>query len=68
MKRRDDNYIGKRVLGMEIPGKRRKGRPKRKWMDRVESDMNELELDVEYAMDRTRWRFDISDPLRCGTS
>ena len=68
VQRREDNYIGKRVLGMEIPGRRRRGRPKMKWMDRVESDMKELELDVEDAMDRTRWRFGISNPARCGTS
>ena len=25
--RREDEYIGKRVMGMEVPGKRRRGRP-----------------------------------------
>ena len=30
--RREDEYVGKRVMGMEVPGKRRRGRPKRRWM------------------------------------
>ena len=27
--RREDEYVGKSVMGMEVPGKRRRGRPKR---------------------------------------
>ena len=51
---------------MEIPGKRRRGRPRMKSQDRVLSDMEELELDEEDAMDLTRWKFGIlnSDPAR----
>ena len=30
--RREDEYAGKRVMGMEVPGKRRRGRPKRRWI------------------------------------
>ena len=26
--RREDEYVGKRVMAMEVPGKRRRGRPK----------------------------------------
>ena len=28
--RREDEYVGKRVMGMEVPGKRRRGRPTRR--------------------------------------
>ena len=31
--RRKDEYVGKRVMGMEVPGKRRRGRPKRRWLN-----------------------------------
>ena len=27
--RREDEYVGKRVMAMEVPGKRRRGRPQR---------------------------------------
>ena len=29
--RREDKSVGKRVMWMEVPGKRRRGRPKRIW-------------------------------------
>ena len=31
--RREDEYVGKRVMAIEVPGKRRRGRPKRRWLD-----------------------------------
>ena len=31
--RREDEYADKRVVAMEVPGKRRRGRPKRRWLD-----------------------------------
>ena len=33
--RREDEYVGKRVMGMEVPGKRRRGRPQRRWLDSI---------------------------------
>ena len=29
--RREKEYVGKRVMVMEVPGKRRRGGPKRRW-------------------------------------
>ena len=37
--RRDDEYVGKIVMGMEVPGKRRRGRPKREWLDSIRNDL-----------------------------
>ena len=42
--RREDEYVGKRVMGMEVPGKRRRGRPKRRWLDSIRNDLSEREL------------------------
>ena len=58
--RRDQEYVGRKMMEMELPGKRRRGRPKKKFLD-VE-DMEEVganETDVE---NRTVWRMMI----RCG--
>ena len=42
--RKDDGYVGRRMLRMELPGKRKQGRPKRRFMDVVKEDMAEDEV------------------------
>ena len=54
--RREDEYVGKRVMEMEVPGKRRRGRPKRRWLDSIRNDLSERGLSEEDAQDRPRWR------------
>ena len=58
--RRDQEYIGRKMMEMELPGKSRRGRPKRRFLDVVKKDMGEVgakEMDVE---DRKMWRMMIS--------
>ena len=47
--RREYEYVGKRVMGMEVPGKRRRERPKRRWLDIIRNDLSERELSGEDA-------------------
>ena len=54
--RREEEYEGKRVMGMEVPGKRSRGRPKRRWLDSIRNDLSERELSGEEAQDRVKWR------------
>ena len=54
--RRDEEYIGKRVMGMEVPGTRRRGRPKRRWLDSIRNDLSERGLSGEDAQDRVKWK------------
>ena len=37
--KRKEDYVGKRMIEMVIPGKRRKGRPKRRCVDFLREDM-----------------------------
>ena len=60
--RKDDGYIRRRMLKMELPGKRKRGRPKRRFMDVVKEDMAEVEVKEEDADDRSNWILKI----RCG--
>ena len=61
--RRDQEYVKRKMMEMELPGKRR-GRLKRRFLDVVKEDMKEVgakEIDIE---DRKMWRMMI----RCGHS
>ena len=60
--RRDQEYVGRKMMEMELPGNRKRGRPKRSFLDIVKEDMEEVgakETDIE---DRKMWRMMI----RCG--
>ena len=41
--RKDDGYIGRRMLRMELPGMRKWGRPTRRLMDVVKEDMRRIQ-------------------------
>ena len=60
--RRDQEYVGRKMMEMELLGKKRRGRPKRRFLDVVKEDMAEVsakETDVEGSK---MWRMMI----RCG--
>ena len=41
---------------MEMPGKRRRGRPKQLWLDNIKNDLSERELSGVEAKDRVQLR------------
>ena len=59
-------YIGRRTLTMELPGKMKRRRPTRRFMDTVREDMTAVEVTGEDAEERTEWRRRIhcGDPQR----
>ena len=62
VQRREEEYVGKKVLRMELPGRRRRGRPRRRFMDAIREDMRVVGAMEEDVGDRTRWR----NLIRCG--
>ena len=55
--RRDEEYVGKRMMGTEVQESRRRGRPKKRWADRVKDDLREKGLSVSGEVyDRAAWR------------
>ena len=62
IRRRDYWYIGRRMLRMELSGKRKRGRPDRRFMDVVKADMAE----VEETGDDTEGRNNLRCKILCG--
>ena len=55
VERRENGYVGKRVMVMEL-GKRKRGRPKRKWIDCIREDLKVVNLEEADAQDRRKWK------------
>ena len=63
--RKDGGYnLGRRMPTMEPPGKRKRGRPKRRFVDAVREDTTAVDVTEEDAEERADWRRRI----RCGDS
>ena len=54
--RREEHYVGRREMEMKVQGRRKRGRPKRRWLDKVKDDIKEKGLSADYVYDRTTWR------------
>ena len=60
--RRDQEYVGRKMMEMELPKKRKRGRPNRRFLDVVKEDMEEVGAKATDVEDRKAWRMMI----RCG--
>ncbi|KAG2462952.1 YSM6 protein, partial [Polypterus senegalus] len=60
--RRDAKYIGRRMLRIELPGKRKRGRPKRRFMGVVREDLQVMGVTEQDSEDRKIWK----KMIRCG--
>ena len=54
--RRNQEYIGRRVSEMELPGKRARGRSKRRFLDVVKKDMGKVSAREKDIENRMLWR------------
>ena len=60
--KRKEDYVGKRMIEMAVPGRRKRGRLRRRWMDLVREDMERVGAMEGDEVDRVKWRL-LS---RCG--
>jgi truncated hemoglobin YjbI len=56
LQRREEEFVTKRVLKMEVEGKRASGRPRRRWMECIKEDMAEKKLKTQDSANRPHWR------------
>ena len=54
--RRDGEHILRKVLRTDIPGKRKRGRPKTRWKDACQRDLKSTGLRAGEETDRAMWR------------
>ena len=54
--RKDDGYIGIRILRLDLPENRTRGRSERRYMDAVREEMAVVEVTEEDAENRAEWR------------
>ena len=62
VKRRDESSILRRVMELEVEGRKPVGRPKKTWSMVVEEGMRKLNIAEDMAEDRKQWRQLISRP------
>ena len=62
LKRREEGYMGKRMMEMAVPGRRKRGRPRRRSMDLARDDMKRVGAREGDEVDRVKWKI-LS---RCG--
>ena len=60
VKRRDENSILRRVMELEMEGRRPVGRPKKTWSKVVKEDTRKLNVIEDMIEDRKQWRQLIS--------
>ena len=54
----DEDWV-KKCMEFRVEGRRWVGRPRRPWLESVEADMTELEIDKEHVHDRKKWRRNV---------
>ena len=53
---REEHYVGRRAMEMKVQGRRERGRPKRRWFDKVKYDIKEKGLSADQVYDSATWR------------
>ena len=53
--RREEHYVGRRTMVMKVHGRRKRGRPKRRCLDKVKDDIKEKGLSADDVYDRATW-------------
>ena len=54
--RRDEDHVARHTMEMEIEGRRKRGRPRKRWRDCVKDDLQLKGISEEEAQNRNQWR------------
>jgi hypothetical protein len=53
--RREENYMTRRLMNINVEGWRGRGRPKKRWIDCLRQGMREMVVRDEMTSDRREW-------------
>ena len=56
MNKREEGYVGKRTMEMAVSGRRKRGRPRRRWMGLAREDLKSVGTKEGDEIDRVKWR------------
>jgi hypothetical protein len=64
VQRREEDHLVKRAMDLVVEGKRPRGRPNLRWMDKIKAELKESGLTERDALDRAKWKGKIrpADP------
>ena len=54
--RREEHYVGRRAMEMKVQGRRKRGRPKRRCLDKANGDIKEKGLSADEEYGCATWR------------
>ena len=54
--RREEHCVGRRAMVMKVEGRRKRGRPERRWLYKIKDDIKEKGLSAVDVYDRATWR------------
>ena len=67
IRRKEEDNLSRKMMDMVVPGKRIRGRPRRRWIDNNREDMDKYELTADMTDNRQYGRMMVkTGPQRCG--
>ena len=54
--KKEKQLVGKRMIAMNVPNKRKRGKPKRRFMDAIKEDIKITRVNEEDVIDRENGR------------
>ena len=67
VKRREEDNVSRKMMDVVVPGKRRRGRPRLRWIDNTREGMTIYELTADMTENRQYWKMMVNTgPRRSG--
>ena len=67
--RREEHYVGRRAMELKVEGRRKRGGPKGRWLDKVKDDIEDMGMSADEEYDSATWgvchRISTPQNLRC---